>query len=300
MRELVIDGRRIADDTPCYVVAELGNTHNGSLDIAKQLIDACAKAGVDAVKFQKKTIEQLYTLALLSKPYDSEVSFGATYGKHKQALELNADEITICAEEASAGDVSCFATGFDEHAIDDLMRVGVPCLKIHSGGLTDPPLLRHAARQGVPLILSTGAATCDDIDKALDVIGNVPHAILHCTASYPVASDELNLRVILTLRERYPETVIGFSSHATGIWPSLVAYAFGARIIEHHVTLSRAMKGTDHGFSLEPKGLATLVEDLTSLRLALGDGVKRIYRSEWSAIGKLRRQATEDGWRIAG
>ena len=140
----------------------------------------------------------------------------------------------------------------------------------------------------------------DEIDRAVETLGSCPHAILHCTASYPLVPHEANLRVIGVLRQRYPETVIGFSSHSPGLMLSLVAYAFGARIIEHHVTLNRASKGTDHGFSLEPKGLQTLVEDLEKARVAIGDGVKRFYQSERAPIAKMRRVLTEEGLRIVG
>ena len=162
------------------------------------------------------------------------------------------------------------------------------------------PLLRHVAGLDVPVLLSTGGGTIEDIDRAVDALQGCSHAILHCTASYPLTPVEANLRVILMLRTRYPDTVIGFSSHSPGIAFSLIAYAFGARIIEHHFTLSRAGKGTDHGFSLEPKGLQTLIEDLGKLRLALGDGVKRFYPSEVKPIAKMRRVETSEGWRITG
>ncbi len=302
MRQLNIAGRVIADDAPCFVIAEIGGNHGGSLATARQLVDEAAHAGASAVKFQTRDNPRLYTQALLDQPYENENSYGATYGEHRAALEFSAS--TIAWEIMGGPDIQpqipWLCTAFDERSAENLAAVGVEAFKIHSGGLTDLPLIRHVAAYGKPVLLSTGGGTVADIDRAVDALGACPHAILHCTASYPLAPEEANLRAILTLRQRYPDTVIGFSSHSPGIAFSLIAYAFGARIIEHHFTLSRASKGTDHGFSLEPKGLETLVDDLEKLRLALGDGIKHFYPSEMKPIAKMRRHATPEGWRIDG
>lgn len=300
MRELTIAGRRIADDEPCYVIAEIGGNHGGSLDVATQMVQEAARCGVDAVKFQKRDNEQLYVRQRLQAPYENENSFGATYGSHRAALELTPRSLAALGVTSGQAGVGWFATAFDEQSADDLDALKVPAFKIHSGGLTDAPLLKHVAAFGKPVLLSTGGGGLEDIDRAMDILQPGPVALLHCTASYPLKAEEANLRMILTLRERYPDTVIGFSSHSPGIAFSLIAYAFGARIIEHHFTLNRASKGTDHAFSLEPKGLQTLVEDLGKLRLALGDGVKQFYDSERGPIAKMRRVQTDEGWRIAG
>lgn len=305
MRELTIAGRRIADDMPCYVIAELGHNHGGSIDTALALMRAAHAAGASAVKFQKRCNATLYTSSALAKPYEHEHSYGPTYGDHRAALELSRHDYEriqayVDNEDDDTSRMEWFATAFDESSANFLQAQQVPAFKIASGGLTDVRLLRHVGRIGDPVLLSTGGGALDDIDRAVEALGNCPHALLHCTASYPLAPEEANLRMILTLRNRYPDTVIGFSSHSPGIAFSLIAYAFGARIIEHHFTLNRAGKGTDHAFSLEPKGLATLVEDLEKLRLALGDGVKHLYPSERGPIGKMRRRATPEGWRITG
>lgn len=302
-RELTIAGRRIADDESCYVVAELGHNHGGSLEVALDLIDAAARAGASAVKFQKRMNETLYTQACLARPYENEASYGATYGAHRAALEFGRpayERIRASAAQSRIFPLHWFATAFDERSADFLHARHVPAFKIASGGLTDKVLLRHVASFGKPMLISTGGGTLEDIDRAVETVGACPHALLHCTASYPLAPAEANLRMVLTLRGRYPETVIGFSSHSPGIAFSLIAYAFGARIIEHHFTLNRAGKGTDHGFSLEPKGLETLVDDLGKLQLALGDGVKRFYDSEHAPIAKMRRVETPEGWKITG
>lgn len=301
-RELLIGTRLISDEEPAFVVAELGGNHGGSLETAYQLIDKAHDAGADAVKFQKRHNATLYTSTLLDAPYENENSYGPTYGAHREALELSPFDLFCCFDHARQRGLEAFATAFDERSVDALLRSGggIPAFKIHSGGLTDEALIRDVARCQMPVLLSTGGGTMDDIDRAVGWLGECPHAILHCTASYPLNPLEANLRVILTLRARFPETVIGWSSHHPGIALSLIAYAFGARIIEHHLTLSRASKGTDHGFSLEPKGLQTLIEDLETTRKALGDGLKMFYPSEVKPISKMRRVQTPEGWRIAG
>lgn len=301
MRELIIGDRPINDESPCYVIAELGCNHGGDVQTAKLLIDAAVKAGASAVKFQKRENRTLYAQALLDRAYENEASYGPTYGAHRQALELSDLDYADVFEYAQwVHHAPLFATAFDEPSAAFLSRFDPPAYKVHSGGLKDRSLLAFLKGLGKPIILSTGGGDIADIDRAHKLLGDTPHAILHCTASYPLKPEEANLRAILTLRNRYPDTVIGFSSHSPGIAFSLIAYAFGARIIEHHVTLSRASKGTDHAFSLEPKALATLVEDLGKLRLALGDGVKRVYASERSPLAKMTRVETPEGLRIVG
>ena len=300
MSELIIGERRIADDEPCYVIAEIGNNHGGSRDVAIQMIQMAAAHGADCVKFQKRHNPTLYSPQLLAAPYANEHSYGPTYGDHRAALEFGQRDYHAIRVAAERWQVGWCATAFDEASVDFLMLAGSPAIKIASGGLTDHALLRYAASMGRPILLSTGGGTLADIHRAVDSLAGCPHAILHCTASYPLKVEEANLRVILTLRRTFPNTVIGWSSHSPGIALSLVAYALGARIIEHHVTLDRASKGTDQAFSLEPKGLGTLVDDLGKVRQALGDGVKVFYDSERGPIAKMRRVRVEQGWQITG
>lgn len=291
MRTLTIDGRVINDDSPCYVIAELGHNHGGEVETAKEMIRMAASCGVDAVKLQKRDNANLYTRALLDQPYENENSFGATYGEHRAALEFGAEEFKACQSVAQARNVTLFSTAFDERSADFLMEIGAPAIKIASGDLTNTALLKHVSTLGVPVVVSTGGGTEADIDRAVSLLSatGVGFAVLHCTASYPVRDfAELNLRCILSLRTRYPDLVIGWSGHDTGIAMALVAYALGARLIEKHVTLNRSSKGTDHAFSLEPAGLRRLVRDLERARVALGDGVKARYLSE---DGPLRKMA---------
>lgn len=303
MREIIIGGKRIADDTAAYVIGELGHNHGGSFETARSMIQMCAAAGVDAVKLQKRDIDTLYSPELLAEPYISENSFGATYGAHRHALEFGmADYIAVRAVARTAG-VHFFATAFDEPSVEFLVKVDVPAIKLASSAVTDTQLLDYASRWEIPVILSTGGATVPDIDKAVDILSksSAPFALLHCTAAYPMLDvSQANLRMILTLRNRYPGIVIGWSGHDPGVSLALVAYALGARIIEKHVTLNRASKGTDHSFSLEPKGVAQLCEDLKKTHVACGDGIKRIYPSELGPLAKMRRRETDQGLRITG
>lgn len=300
MRELTLAGRVISDDAPCYVIAELGNNHGGDPAVAESMVREAKRYGADAAKLQTRDNERLYVRARLDAPYQNENSFGPTYGAHRAALELTPGCRAALGATGRDLGITVFSTVFDERSADACAAGGFPAVKIASGGLTDAPLLRHVAAFGLPVLVSTGGGTLDDIDCAHAILGDCPHALLHCVASYPLKPQDANLRMILTLRDRYPDTVIGYSCHSPGIAFSLIAYAFGARIIEKHFTLDRAAKGTDHAFSLEPKGLATLVEDLGKVRVALGDGVKRFLECERAPIAKMRRVETPEGWRING
>ena len=302
MRELTIAGRRISDDDPCYVISELGHNHGGSIETAVAMIKAAAQCGADSVKLQKRDNATLYSAAMRALPYQNENSFGATYGAHRDALEFNEAQYQRCLSRAAAYGVSCFATAFDEASADFLMRLKVPAIKIASGGLTDALLLKHVAGLGVPIILSTGGGEHADVYKAANILAasTTDFALLHCTAAYPVLDyTQLNLRYILELRNTFPETVIGWSSHTSGIAMDTIAYAFGARIIERHFTLNRASKGTDHAWSLEPAGLRKLVRDLQRARESLGTGQKVFYPSEYGPISKMRRSYLKGAWQIA-
>jgi len=300
MRSFTIGSTTITDESQAYLIAEIGHNHAGSVETAAKMIRVAAACGASAVKLQKRDNATLYSPAMRAQPYCNENSFGATYGQHRDALELHERHYISCRTVAQAAGVEFFATAFDEASADVLLRVGVRCLKIASGGLTDLPLLRYVATLGLPVLCSTGGGTGQDIDAAVNVLApKVPLAVLHCTAAYPVVdAAELNLRCVETLRERYPDLVIGWSCHDTGIALAPVAYAMGARILEHHFTLNRASKGTDHAFSLEPQGLKTLRENLDKTHAALGDGVKRFYPSEYGPISKMRRWWVKGKWQI--
>jgi N-acetylneuraminate synthase/sialic acid synthase len=288
-RELVIDGTRIADDTDCYVIAEVGHNHQGSLEKAKTLFTAARDAGAHAVKLQKRDNRALYTRAMYEKPYDNENSFGPTYGTHREALEFGASEYRELKAHAEQLGITMFATAFDFPSVDFLAELDIPAYKLASGDLRNIPLLKYVASVGRPLILSTGGATLDDIRRAVTAVLaiNPQLGLLQCTASYPTPAEEVNLRVIETLRREFPELVVGLSDHYNGIAMAVVAYVMGARIVEKHFTMNHTWKGTDHAMSLEPIGMTKMVRDLQRARMAMGDGVKRVLPSEESAIAKM-------------
>jgi N-acetylneuraminate synthase/sialic acid synthase len=286
---LRIGTHEIGDHTPCYVIAEIGHNHQGSVEKARELFRAAKDAGAHAVKLQKRDNRRLYTRAAYDKPYDNENSFGATYGEHREFLEFGLDEYRALQAYARELQVDFFSTAFDLTSADFLEGLDVPAYKIASGDLKSTPLLTHVARFGKPMIISTGGAQIEDVQRAYDTIMpiNPQLAILQCTAGYPAAFEELDLRVVATYRERFPGAVVGFSSHDNGIAMPVAAYMLGARIVEKHFTLNRAMKGTDHAFSLEPAGLRKLVRDLERTFKAMGNGVKKVYESERAPILKM-------------
>ena len=292
MRRLVIDGVEITDDAPCYVIAEIGHNHQGDVEQAKRLIDAAKECGVNAVKLQKRSNRALYTREFYEQPYDNELSFGRTYGEHREALELGVDEYRQLLAHARAAGMTMFATAFDFESADELAELGVPAFKFASGDLKNTPLQRHVAAFGKPLLLSTGGGTLADIERAVETILplNDQLCVLQCTAAYPASVEDLNLNVITTLRERFPDLLIGLSDHQNGIAMAVVAYMLGARVIEKHFTLDHALKGRDHAFSLMPEGMRRLVRDLHRVPAALGDGTKRLLPVEADPLEKMGKK----------
>ncbi len=291
-RELIINGTLINDDSDCFVIAEIGHNHQGDMEQARQLIAAAAECGADAVKIQKRDNKSLFTPEIYNAPYDNENSFGATYGEHRDFLELEPSQIAELMAFAREKGLILFSTVFDFISADQMMELDAPAFKMASGDLTNTPLLKHVASFGKPMIMSTGGGSMDDVQRAVDAVGpiNQDFAILQCTAGYPPAFEELNLRVLTTFREQFPDTVVGLSSHVSGIAMDLAAYMLGGRIVEKHFTLNRAAKGTDHAFSLERPGLRKLVRDLRRARVALGDGIKRAYPSEAKPLYKMAKK----------
>lgn len=292
MRELFIDGFRIHDDSDCYVIAEVGHNHQGNVETCKELFRAAKEAGANAVKLQKRDNTTLYTLSMYEKPYDNENSYGATYGEHREALEFGWDEYVELKNYAKELGITFFATAFDFKSADFLENLEVPAYKIASGDLKNIPLLKYVAQFQKPMVISTGAATMEDVVRAYEAIRPVHKQIsfLQCTCSYPAPFEELDLNVITTYRQRFPDIAIGLSSHDNGIAMAVAAYVLGARIVEKHFTMNRAWKGTDHAFSLEPTGLRKMVRDLKRTRLALGNGDKKCFPKEQSAYLKMGKK----------
>jgi len=291
-RRLTIDGFEIQDSSHCYVIAEIGHNHQGDLGQARRLIHAAKECGVDAVKLQKRANRTLYTREFFDQPYENELSFGRTYGEHREALEFDADEYRELLGYAREVGVALFATPFDFESADLLAELDVPAFKFASGDLRNTPLQRHVAAFGKPMLLSTGGATMEDVERAVDTILpiNPQLCVLQCTAAYPASVEDLNLAVIATLRERFPELVIGLSDHQNGIAMAIVAVMLGARVIEKHFTLDHALKGRDHAFSLMPEGMRRLVRDLHRVPAALGDPVKRPLPIEADPLEKMGKK----------
>jgi N-acetylneuraminate synthase len=281
-----IGNQWIGDGETCYVVAEIGINHNGDLDIARKLISAALLACCDAVKFQKRTTEVVYTPEELARPRESP--FGKTNGDLKRALEFGFKEYKAIDEYCQQHGIPWFASCWDEASVDFIEQFNPPCYKIASACLTDDNLLSHHRKYGRPIILSTGMSNLEQIDHAVDVLGTEDLILMHCNSTYPSKPQELNLKAIQNLRERYGVPV-GYSGHEVGLSTSLAAAVLGACIVERHITLDRAMWGSDQAASVEPHGFARLVRDIHVVESALGDGVKRVYEGETSVIAKLRR-----------
>lgn len=291
-RQLVIENTEINDSSDCYVIAEIGHNHQGSVETAKELFAAAKECGCQAVKLQKRDNRSLFTKEMFNKPYENENSYGATYGEHREALEFGLKEYKELQKYAREIGITFFATAFDFNSADFLHDLHMPAYKLASGDLTNIPLLKHVAAFKKPMILSTGGGTMADIERAYEAVMpiNKQLCILQCSAGYPPAYEEINLRVISTLRERFNDIVIGFSAHDSGIAMALAGFILGSRVVEKHFTLHRAMRGTDHAFSLERSGMRRMVRDMQRARVALGDGQKRSYPSEKGPLLKMSKK----------
>lgn len=286
MKKVKIGQRWVGDGESCFIIAEIGINHNGDMDIARKLISAAAISGCDAVKFQKRTIEVVYTPEELSKPRENP--FGPTNGDLKRGLEFDGEHYTAISEYCNLHNIQWFASCWDEASLDFIARLDPPCFKIASASLTDDNLLRHHRQYGKPIILSTGMSSVEQIDHAVDVLGTQDLILMHTNSTYPSKVEELNLSVIPMLKERY-DVPVGYSGHEVGLATTVAAVALGACVVERHITLDRAMWGSDQAASIEPQGFSRLVRDIRSVETALGDGVKHIYDSEIPVMKKLRR-----------
>ena len=256
------------------------------MELAKRLIAVASAAGCNAVKFQKRTIDLVYTPEELAKPRESP--FGTTNGELKRALEFNVHDYQEIDAYCKALDIPWLVSCWDEESLDLMRQFALPCFKIASALLTDDSLLLKTRAAGKPIILSTGMSTLQEIDHAVSVLGTQELILLHACSAYPARYEELNLRVIPELRKRYG-VPIGYSGHETGIPSSVAAVVMGACCVERHITMDRAMWGSDHAASLEPNGITRLVRDIRLIEKSVGDGVKRVYDSEIAVANKLRR-----------
>ena len=292
-REIKLGNRMIGDGHPAFIIAEIGINHNGDLDIAKKMIDGAVHAGADAVKFQKRTPD-------VATPPDQqkqmrETPWGyITYLEYRYKVEFNEDQYCEIDKYCREKGIAWMVSVWDEPSVDFMEKFDTPAYKIPSASLTDAKLIRKARSTGRPLILSTGMSTMEQIHKGVQTAGEENLAVMHCTSTYPCEPEELNLRMVQTLRGEFPNIPIGYSGHEVGLVPSAVAVAFGACMVERHMTLDRAMWGSDQAASVEPGGFERLVKYIRVTEASLGDGVKKVYASEQSSLKRLRRVSGED------
>ncbi|MER0482239.1 N-acetylneuraminate synthase family protein [Streptomyces sp. Edi2] len=283
-----LGSREAGPGRPVYVTGEIGINHNGDLENAFALIDAAADAGCDAVKFQKRTPE-------ICTPRDQwdierDTPWGRmTYIDYRHRVEFDEDGYRAIDEYCKKRGIAWFASPWDVESVAFLEKFDVPCYKVASASLTDDDLLRAMRATGRTVILSTGMSTPKQIRHAVEVLGSENILLCHATSTYPAKAEELNLRMINTLQDEYPNVPIGYSGHETGLQTTLAAVALGATFVERHITLDRAMWGSDQAASVEPGGLTRLVRDIRTIEESLGDGVKKVYESELGPMKKLRR-----------
>ncbi|MFB7249496.1 N-acetylneuraminate synthase family protein [Microbacterium sp. NPDC056234] len=278
----------IGGGRPVYVIAEIGLNHNGDVELAKRLIDVAAHSGANAVKFQKRTPEISTPEHMRDVP--RETPWGTmTYLDYRRRVEFGRDEYIAIGDHATMLGLDWFASPWDVPSVHFLEDLNVVAHKVASASLTDTELLEALRATGKPVILSTGMSTLEQIDRALEVLGTDRVVLMHATSTYPMEPEEANLRVIASLRDRYPGIPVGYSGHERGLQISLAAVAIGAVAVERHITLDRTMWGSDHAASLEPTGLDHLVRDIRVIETALGDGIKRVFPGELAPMAKLRR-----------
>jgi N-acetylneuraminate synthase len=292
-REIKFGNRTVGDGHPVFIIAEIGINHNGDLDIAKKMIDAAVHAGADAVKFQKRTPD-------VATPPEQQKQMRETpwgyisYLDYRYKVEFSEEQYCEIDRYCRERGIAWMVSVWDEPSVDFMEKFDTPAYKIPSASLTDTKLIRKARSTGKPLILSTGMSTMEQIHKGVETAGEQDLVVMHCTSTYPCEPEELNLKMVQTLRSEFPTIPVGYSGHEVGLVPSAVAVAFGACMVERHLTLDRAMWGSDQAASVEPGGFERLVKYIRVTEASLGDGVKKVYASEQSSLKKLRRVNGED------
>lgn len=285
-KEIKISNFTVSKASPTFIIAEIGINHNGNIDLAKKMIDIANAAGCNAVKFQKRTVEKVYSQEELASPRESV--FGNTNGDLKRGLEFSFEQYKEIDEYCKKVGIIWFASCWDKDSVDFIDQFNPPCYKIASASLTDDELLRYTRAKGVPILLSTGMSTLAQIEHAVKVLGTKDLLLFHCTSTYPTDHQEINLNVIPKLEKQF-DCLVGFSGHERGLVPTTVSVVKGAVAVERHITTDRTLWGSDQAASLEPSGLHRLVRDIRSLPLILGNGEKVVYASEKPIIKKLRK-----------
>jgi len=289
-RIIELNGRGVGDGCPVYVIAEIGINHNGSVEIAKKLVDAAKAAGCDAVKFQKRNPEKCVPADMRDKMRETPWGY-ISYLEYRYKVEFGQDEFEQIDNYCRAQKIDWFVSCWDTDSVDFIKPFQTPCIKIPSASLTDRELLEAIRDTGQPIMLSSGMSNMDQIKAAVKLLGTERLLLAHATSTYPCAKEELNLRMINTLREMF-DCPIGYSGHEVGLTTTVAAVALGAQFVERHVTLDRAMWGSDQAASIEPQGVRQLVKNIRSVETALGDGKKRVYDSEVVAASRLRLKDT--------
>ncbi|XP_022201281.2 sialic acid synthase isoform X2 [Nilaparvata lugens] len=290
--DLIISADKVIGTShPCFIIAEIGQNHQGDIEIAKKLIQKAKICGADCVKFQKSHLQSKFTQSALNRPYDSPHAWGKTYGQHKEFLEFTADQYYALQEFAKEIGILFTASGMDIESVDFLANMKVPFIKIGSGDADNFPLIKRAARTHLPLIISTGMQDYDLVKKIYQCVKSVHSnfVLMHCVSSYPTPVEDVNLRVLELYRRDFPDIHIGYSGHELGITISTAAVALGAKVLERHLTLDKTWKGNDHQSSLDPTEFQQLVSNVRHLERALGTPSKQIQGSEQACIYKLSK-----------
>ena len=286
MTNVLIGNKKVGDGQPCFIIAEIGINHNGDIDIAKKLITLAAGSGCDAVKFQKRNPE--ICVPLSQRNLIRETPWGnITYFDYRKKVEFGIEEYTEIDRFCKEINIPWFASAWDIDSVDFIQKFNIPCFKIPSAKLTDDDLLRYTRKQGRPIILSTGMSSLEQLDHAIDILGKKDLILLHCCSAYPADYSDLNLRLIPYLKERY-DVPVGYSGHETGLPSTIAAVALGACVVERHITLDRAMWGSDHAASLGPSGVYKIISEIRLVEKSMGDINKRILSCEEPIIKRLR------------
>jgi N-acetylneuraminate synthase len=282
-----IGSLNVGDGQPCFIIGEIGINHNGDINVAKKLIDVAEAAGCSAVKFQKRTPELCVPAAQRNTMRETPWGY-ISYMEYREKVEFGQAEYEQIDSYCREHGIIWFASCWDEPSVDFMQKFNIPCYKIASATLTQDKLLKHTRATGKPILLSTGMSTLAEIDHAVEVLGKKDLFLLQAVSTYPAHYEELNLRAIKTLHDRY-QVPVGYSGHETGIASTVAAVALGACMVERHITLDRAMWGSDHAASLEPSGLTRVCRDIRLVEASMGNGEKKVIDRELPIIARLRK-----------
>lgn len=276
----------VGEGKPIYIVGEIGLNHNGDINLAKKLVDVAVSSGANAVKFQKRTPELCVPKNQRDKMRQTPWGY-IRYMEYREKVEFGFEEFKEIDRYCRERDIDWFASCWDKEAVKFIEQFDVPCYKISSASLTDKSLLKTVKNTGKPIVISSGMSTIGQIREAVDLLGIDGLIILHCTSTYPCLPEELNLKMITTLKNEF-DCPVGYSGHEIGLWPTVATVALGAVFIERHITLDRAMWGSDQASSVEPQGFQKMIQSIRTVEKAMGDGIKKVYASEEPIIERLR------------